>query len=146
MGLVLLMPETATQNTLGASHSAGKWVIVVLLSVIATCLLIEVGASTLDARTAQAGAQAGAGGGAKAGLFAVAGQITRDTYGMYLVDAERGTICVYQYVPTTRKLYLRAARNITFDLLLDAYNTELPPQEVKKLVEQHKRLKEKPAP
>jgi hypothetical protein len=142
MGLGLLMGETGTQNTLGASHSAGKWVIVILLSVIATCLLIEVGASSLDAR----GAQAGVDGGAKAGLFAVAGQITRDTYGMYLVDAERGTICVYQYVPTTRKLHLRAARNITFDLLLDAYNTELPPQEIKKLVEQHRRLKEKAGP
>ena len=138
----MLMPETGTQTTLGASHSAGKWLIVILLSVIATCLLIEVGSSTLGAQ----GAQAGAGSGAKGGLFAVAGQITRETYGMYLVDAEKGTICVYQYVPTTRKLHLRAARNITFDLLLDAYNTELPPQEIKKLVEQHRRLKEKPGP
>lgn len=136
------MPETGTKNTLGTPHSAGKWVIVILLSVIATCLLIEVGSSAPDAR----GAQAGAGSGGKGGLFAVAGQITRDTYGMYLVDAQRGTICVYQYVPTTRKLHLRAARNITFDLQLDAYNTELPPQEIKKLVEQHKRLKEKAGP
>ena len=142
MGLALLMPETSTQNTLGASHSAGKWVIVILLSVIATCLLIEVGSSAVGAR----GAEADAGNGAKGGLFAVAGQITRDTYGMYLVDAEKGTICVYQFVPTTRKLHLRAARNITFDLLLDAYNTEPQPQEIKKLVEQHKRLKEKAGP
>ncbi len=133
------MSETGTENTLGARQSAGKWVIVILLSVIAVCLLIEVGK---PAR----GAQAAAGGGSKTGLFAVAGQITRDTYGMYLVDAERRTICVYQYVPTTRKLHLRAARNITFDLQLDAYNTELPPQEIKKLVEQHRRLKDKPGP
>ncbi|MBL7132872.1 MAG: hypothetical protein ISS78_02125 [Phycisphaerae bacterium] len=132
------MPKTGSQNTLGAPQSAGKWVIVILLSVIATCLLIEVG---LPAR----GARAAAGSGGKAEIFAVAGQITRDTYGMYLVDLEGRTICVYQYVPTTRKLHLRAARNITFDMQLDAYNTELPPQEIKKLVEQHRRLKDKPS-
>ena len=135
------MPETQTQNRLRASQSAGKWVLVILLSAIAACLMIEVGRGAQDAPGAQAPEGAG-----KAGLFAVAGQITRDTYGLYLVDVERRTICVYQYVPTTRKLHLRAARNITFDVQLDNYNTELAPQEVKKLVEQHRRLKDQPGP
>lgn len=133
------MPETGLQNTLGARQSAGKWVIVILLTVIAACLLMEVGK---PARGAQAAAVTGD----KAGLFAVAGQITRDSYGLYLVDVERGTVCVYQYMATSRKLHLRAARNITFDVQLDAYNTQPPPQEIKKLVEQHRRLKDKSGP
>ncbi len=133
------MPETGLQNTPGASQSAGKWVIVILLSVIATCLLVEVG---LPARGARAAAVTGD----KSEIFAVAGQITRDTYGLYLVDVERGTVCVYQYMATSRKLHLRAARNITFDVQLDAYNTQPPPQEIKKLVEQHRRLKDKSGP
>ena len=130
------MAERVAENTPGASRPAGKWVIVILLSVIAACLLIEVGMRAPRARAAE-------GSGGKAGIFAVAGQITRDTYGIYLVDAERGTICLYEYVPSAHKLHLRAARNVTFDLRLDAYNTEPTPQEIKKLVEQHRRLKAK---
>ncbi|MCE5327685.1 MAG: hypothetical protein LLG01_14870 [Planctomycetaceae bacterium] len=121
------------------AHDASRWLIVFFLGAIAACLLAAVGAGVLPA-AAQEGAgsvTAGAGG----NLFAVAGQLTRSTYGMYLVDSRNGTLCVYEYEPTNKKLYLRAARNVAFDLQLDAYNTEISPHQVKTLVEQNRRLK-----
>jgi len=116
-------------------NSAARWAVVVLLTVIATCLLIEVGASRSGAQVA-----AGAGGNE---TFVVAGQLTKDSYGLYLVDPSTKTICVYQYLPSARKLRLRACRNFAFDLQLDEYNTEPLPREIQKLVEQHRRLTDK---
>lgn len=73
-------------------------------------------------------------------LFALGGQITRDTYGIYLVDPENSTITVYQWVPGDRKLELVASRNVAYDRLLDDYNTKPSPREIKELVEMHRRL------
>ena len=60
------------------------------------------------------------------------------------MDLEYGTICVYEWVPQTRKLRLMAARTYLFDRQLDEYNTELSPKEIKKLVAQQQRLDEAP--
>lgn len=117
--------------------SPAKWLIVMLLGLIAACLLIEVG-FTASAARGQPGSGAATG-----GVFVVAGQVTPETYGIYLVDLENATICVYQYLPGTARrgvLRLRAARTFIYDRQLDAYNTEPPPREIKKIVEQHKRL------
>jgi len=115
-----------------------RWAIVALLSVIATCLLLEVGALTSSAR-AQAGQAAGGGG----SVFAVAGKVTPETYGLYLVDTRRGTICVYQYLPATHKMKLMSARTYVFDMQLDEYNCDKPtPHDVKKLVEQQRPLRD----
>ena len=117
----------------GDGVAMSRWLVVVLLSVIATCLLIQVGVATssADAQVTGAGADK---------LFAVAGQITPGAFGLYLVDLEANTICVYQYVPTDRKLKLVAARTTLFDRQLDEYNTQPSPREIKTLVGQHKRL------
>ena len=128
------MSNIPVQNSVGRRQSAVKWVAVTALCLICACLLVEAGRGLAQAR-------AGAGQGGMSGIFAVAGQITRDTYGLYLVDTQKGTICLHQYVPGTRKLHFRAARNVTFDLMMDSYNTELPPHEIKQLIEQHRRLK-----
>ena len=113
-----------------------KWCVVGLLAVIAACLLVEVGVSV---STGQAPATTA--GGMK-NVFVVAGQITKDTYGLYLVDVEYGTICMYDWVPQKQKLRLMAARTFLFDRQLDDYNTEISPGEIKKLVAQQKRLGE----
>jgi len=118
----------------GARGSAAKWLAVGLLAVIAACLLVELGAATSPAR-----AQTGSGSDGK-GLFVVAGQVTRDSYGLYLVDVANSTVCVYQYLPSTRKLRLMASRNFSFDRQLDDYNTEPSPRRIRELVQQHKRL------
>ncbi|HUS47558.1 MAG TPA: hypothetical protein VM098_05535 [Phycisphaerae bacterium] len=108
-----------------------KWCVVALLGAALGCLLWEAGVGAADTR-----------GGAAAGgdVLLVAGQITSDTYGLYIVDTRRSTIGVYQWLPGTRKLRLLAARNYSFDLQLDDYNTEPLPRDIKKLVEQSRPL------
>ncbi len=131
------MAEMRNQKPSGDRAAMSRWLVVVLLSVIATCLLIQVGVAT-----SQADAQVTGGGEDK--LFAVAGQITPGAFGLYLVDLETNTICVYQYVPTDRRLKLVAARTTLFDRQLDAYNTQPSPREIKTLVGQQKRLGDTP--
>jgi len=114
---------------------AAKWLIVILLSAIATCLLLEVGRGTSEALADPSTGQAGH-------VVAVAAKVTAETYGLYLIDLKHGTISVYQYLTSQRKLRLMAVRNFTFDVQLDEYNTEPPPREIRKLVQQHKRLVE----
>ena len=115
-------------------RSAGSWLIVILLAVIATCLLLQAGFATSAAR-----AQVGAGG--QRNVFVVAGEVAPNMHGLYLVDLNNGTICVYQYVPQARRLRLVAARTFVYDVKLDDFNNEEPvPRDVKKLVEQQERL------
>jgi len=111
-----------------------QWVLVALLAVIAACLLIEVGIGI-----APAAAQVTSVGGGD--VLVVGGQITKDSYGLYLVDTKKQALAVYQWLPASRKLRLMAARTFKFDIQLDEYNADKPtPSEVKTLVEQNKRL------
>lgn len=117
-----------------------KRCVIALLGAAAAALL----AAGLDERTAQAlPAATGEPGG---NIVVAAAQFSQDAYGLMLVDTRNSTICAYQWLPDfkqqTIKLKLVAARNYTYDMQLDEYNTELPPREVKKLVEQHRRLGE----
>ena len=113
--------------------SAGRLLVVILLSVIATCLLIQ-------AIGADSSAYAQAGANSSRGIIAVAGQLSQDTYGMYLVDLESGTMSVYQCTPDLKRLRLVASRTFVYDLQLDEFNTEPAPREIKSMVEQHRRL------
>ena len=108
----------------------------VLLAIVAVGLLVTLGLGSASSSGPTTG-------GDKPSVFVVAGQISRETYGVYLVDYENSTICVYQYIPRDRKLRLMAARTYSFDAQLDEYNTEPPPREIKKMVEEHKRLNSK---
>jgi len=135
------MHSTNSQPRCVRPASPGKWLVVVLLAVIAVCLLIEVGFATSAAK-GQVGSASRISSAAKGGVFAIAGQVTPDTYGLYLVDYENATICVYQYLPGNRQLRLMAARTYAYDRQLDVYNTQPSPREIKQLVEQHRRLGE----
>jgi len=115
-------------------HVPGRWLIVSGLIGVAGVL-----AGALLAP--QAGAQVGAGGTSDGGVFAIAGQITRDTYGLYLVDPRQGTICVYQYISAKRTLRLLAARTFVYDRQLDSYNTEPKPADIAKMVAEARRLR-----
>jgi len=124
------------------ARPVAKWLIVALLGVIAACLLVEAGFAT-SAASAQSANGAAAGEvttGQSGDIFAVAGKITSSTYGLYLVNTRSGTMTLYEWLPKSRKLRLKAARNYTFDLQLDDFNTEPSPREIKKLVEQSRRL------
>ena len=115
------------------STPTAVWMVVVLLAVIATALVMTIG---LDPPAAYAQVSAAD----RAGVFVVAGKVTPETYGMYLVDTGKHRIAVYQWLPNSRKLRLMAVRNYTYDLRLDEYNTEKLPREIKKLVEESKPL------
>jgi len=129
------MSEVRHTTRVASNPSAAQWLIVILLSVIATCLVLELGFGG-----SSAGAQVtSAGGGGD--VYVVGGQVTKDSYGLYLVDLKNRSVCVYQWLPGTRKLRLMAARTFSYDVQLDEYNADKPtPREVKRLVEQQKRL------
>lgn len=111
---------------------------IVLLGVIAACLLVQLGAATRPVRAQDTSATVGR----DESVFAVAGRLGEDVHGLYLVDYENATICVYQYSPGQRRLRLTAARTYAFDRRLDEYNTEPSPREIRTLVEQHRRLED----
>ncbi|MHC4562773.1 MAG: hypothetical protein ACYS8X_08395 [Planctomycetota bacterium] len=110
----------------------GQWLAVTLLALLPVGLLVRAAdegdqPEPIPAPTGQT-------------MLAVPGQITHDTYGLYLVDLEKQTICVYQYAKTSKKLRLLAARTYAFDTQLDDYNTEPSPRQVRELVQSHRRL------
>jgi hypothetical protein len=115
---------------------------VALLGVIAACLVAQVitGSQPAGAQVAlpePAGAQGS--------VVAAPWQIGPDMYGLYLIDTQHRTICVYQYISgNTRELRLLAARTYSYDTQLDEYNTKPSPREIRSLVEQHKRLENVP--
>ncbi len=82
-------------------------------------------------------AQTVASGGAR-GTFAFSGQLTRTTYGVFLVDVDAMTMWCYEYTGGG-KLRLAAAREFTYDRYLRAFNNEDPlPEEVQQMVEQER--------
>ena len=130
------MSQVFPQTQPRSGVSPVMWVVAALLAVIAACLLVEVGMSVASARAPVAGAAAGD------SVLVVAGQLTRDSYGVYLVDIESRSICVYQWLSGARKLRLAGARTYTYDRQLDEYNTEPSPSEIKKIVSKARRLDE----
>ncbi len=62
-------------------------------------------------------------------------QMSVNTWGCYVLDADAQALCVYQYVPGERVLRLQAARNIAYDRKLGAFNTAPLPREVADLVQ-----------
>lgn len=124
--------------------SPAQWLIVGLLAAVAALLGVEtvLSPSSAAAQTGSAGATQDAG-----GVLAVAGQITRDTYGLYLVDLRNDTICLYEYVGgRPGALWLRAARTFIYDRQLDAYRTRPEPAEIADMVSKARRLKDVKGP
>jgi len=111
---------------------------------LAAAVVVAAGCLLWTNRGGSLQAQVGGPGGG-GGLLAAPAQISRDSYGLFLVDPDRGTICVYQYQATTRKLQLLASRTYTFDVQLDDWNTQPPPREIQDLVNQQRRLEALPA-
>ncbi len=130
------------------SGNAAKWSVVAILAIIASCLVMELGFAPSPADAGSVGTGQGR------GVFAVAGRVTKDTYGIYLVDLNNKTICMYQLVPGARvkgrragKIEFMASRTFRYDVQLDDWNNEYPsPAEVKKLVQQSRRLGDNVSP
>ena len=110
--------------------------IAVALVVIAAKLVLQPAGppytlSLLDAASAQPVSSGGA-----RGIFAFSGQLTPQTFGIYLVDVDTMTIWTYEYSPNRSCLRLASARTWRYDRYLENYNTcNLPPEDVEKMIE-----------
>ena len=121
-----------------------KWIIVLVLLFIVAGLIQQLLFSSVSiAATSESSGGVSANAPRSGGIVAVAGQISRDSYGLYLIDLKNGTICVYG-MTGSGQLKLLAARTYIYDCQLDSYNTTPLPKEIAKLVARARRLKTVP--
>ena len=111
------------------------WVIAGALVVIAVKLIATpTGPDWSNVALAQPSGMVGA-----RGVFAFSGQLSKGTYGLYMVDADTMTIWVYEYLPQKGCLRLAASRTWRYDRYLENYNTcDLPPEMVEQMIDQQR--------
>lgn len=114
-----------------------QWVIAFALVVIAVALVLRLD----DPLNRAAYAQPTASGGSR-GVFAFSGQLSKDIFGVYLVDVDAMTLWVYEYQPAKTCLKLAAGRTWRYDRYLKNHNTEcgLSPYDIEQLVENERKL------
>ena len=114
------------------------WVIAAALVVIATTLVVRTDRRAL---VNPAFGQAVMSGGAR-GVFAFSAQLSKNTYGVYVVDVDAMTVWVYEYLPQKGCLRLAAARTWRYDRYLENHNIcDLPPEVVEQMVEDQRQYK-----
>ena len=108
------------------------WANAALLAVIAVILMNrDGGPSLLPAAYGQNQAPIAGG----AGIFVMPAQMQTNVWGAYLLDVDSKTLCAYQFYPGEKKLRLTAARSYRYDTKLENFNTDIPPKEVKALLD-----------
>ena len=114
------------------------WVIAVALVVIATTLVVRPQGGPLDSVAfGQLPTSAGA-----RGVFAFSGQLSKSTYGVYVVDTDSMTIWVYEYLSQKGCIRLAGARTWRYDRYLENHNVcDLPPDVVEKMVEEQRQFR-----
>ena len=113
------------------------WVIAVALAAIALNLWTRSGESLPSAAFAQPVMSGGA-----RGVFAFSGQLTKNTYGIYMVDVDAMTIWAYEYLSQKGCLRLAAARTWRYDRYLENHNVcDLPPDVVEQMVNDQREYK-----
>ncbi len=111
------------------------WVIAGALVTIAFTLVTQRGAPSLSgAAFGQPTTSAGA-----RGVFAFSGQLTKSTYGVYVIDTDTATMWMYEYMGGKGCLRLAAARSWRFDRYLENHNScDLPPEAVEQMIEEER--------
>ncbi len=109
----------------GRVLTSRMWLLVAALAVVAACLVVDVGFAV--ARSAD---PAGSG-----KVLAVAGPLTSDTNGLFLVDLDNETILVYQYSSGKNHLRFSAARTFAYDRQLEDYSTSPSPEQIRRILE-----------
>ena len=143
------MKEVFIVHHHGASDCAGgdrrvallpagpAWLAAVALTVIALALVLR----DSGGNDGRAWAQGVTGAGAR-GVFALSGQLSKGSYGLYMVDVDAMTIWVYEYLPAKGCLRLAAARSWRYDRYLENYNLcDMPPEAVEQMIEEQRRYK-----
>lgn len=125
---------TAPQSPYRRPHPV-FWVIAACLVIITARLVVAPAGPSLDG---SAFAQMATGASAR-GVFALSGQLTKSTYGIYVVDTDAMTLWMYEYVPQKGCLRLAASRTWRYDRYLEDFNgCDLPPQEIEKMIEEQR--------
>ena len=115
------------------------WIIAVLLAIIATALVVR--GTDAFAPPAAFGEPPMAG---ARGVFAFTGQLDRNRYGLFMMDVDSSNLWCYEYVPTTRKLRLVAARSFRWDRYLEDYMNEEPfPATVQTMLKEQNRIQDR---
>jgi hypothetical protein len=69
------------------------------------------------------------------GLYMMPAQLGPSTFGVYLMDVDSQTLCVYRATPENNRFRLMAARSFKNDRFLEDYDNEgLLPKDVQKMV------------
>lgn len=78
------------------------------------------------------------------GIYMMPAQLGANAFGVYLMDIDSSTICVYRALPDTSRFKLMAARSFKNDRFLEDFNNDTPtPRDVQKLVQkQRERVQE----
>lgn len=80
-------------------------------------------------------------GGAR-GVFAFTGQLSKGTYGIFMVDVDAMTIWAYEYMAQKGCLRLAAGRSWRYDRYLEKYNDcGLPPDAIEQMVEEQRKFR-----
>jgi hypothetical protein len=70
-------------------------------------------------------------------------QLGPTAFGLYLMDVDSGTICVYRANPDNSKFHLMAARSFKYDRFVEDFNNDKPfPKEVQLIVENQRKREE----
>ena len=112
------------------------WVIAGALVIIAVSLVSR--PTSIPIGQVALGQGGGSVGGAR-GVFAFSGQMSKGTYGVYLVDADTMTIWAYEYLSSKGCLRLAASRTWRYDRYLENHNVcDLPPEVIEEMVEEQR--------
>lgn len=114
------------------------WVIAGALLVIATTMVVRPdGLSTAGIAFGDPVTSGGA-----RGVFAFSGQLSKGTYGVYVVDVDAMTLWVYEYLQQKGCLRLAGARTWRYDRYLENHNIcDLPPEIVEQMVEEQRQYR-----
>lgn len=116
------------------------WMIAGALGVIAFQAIFDGPRASLRQDNA-ALAQTVSSGGAR-GVFAFSGQLSKNSYGIFMVDVDAMTLWAYEYQPQKECLRLAAARTWRYDRYLENHNgCDLPPDAVEKMVEDQRQFR-----
>lgn len=124
-----------------ASPHPVYWVIAAALAVIAVALVIRPTGTAGIWSGNPALAQAVRSGGSR-GVYSFSGQLSKNTYGVYMVDVDAMTIWAYEYLPQKGCMRLAASRTWRYDRYLENFNTcDLPPDAVEKMIEDQRQYR-----
>ena len=135
-------PERKTQATTGTypqQRQTALWIIAILLAIIATTLIVRSQDSLALPKAFGDQPMAGA-----RGVFAFTGQLDKNRYGLFMMDVDSGCVWCYEYLPSTRKLKLVAARSFRFDRYLENYSCDEPsPEQIQEMLRDQNRVQQR---